>query len=177
MKARLPLVLAASTLASSLVILAGPALGQETGSTERAGEAGAVLIERADSWLGRFDVRELWGEGPLAAWMTWLVPALAILLGLALGRVSSWVLGALARRCEARGWSVQQQAFTGLVSPANVALFALGLAAAVANVEAFETSRLLLEPAECSVGVNGDARRRAAVGQLASRAGESMEQQ
>lgn len=139
MKARLALVLAASTLASSLMIATGPALGQQAGPTEDA--AGAVLVERADSWLRWFDVREFWGDGPLAAWMAWLVPAVAILLGLALGRISSWVLGALARRCAARGWSVQQQAFTGLVSPANVALFALGLAAAAANVEALEASR------------------------------------
>jgi LmbE family N-acetylglucosaminyl deacetylase len=42
--------------------------------------------------------------------------------------------------------------------------------------EAFETSRLLLEPADCSVCVNHHARRRAAVGQLGGRAGESMAQ-
>ncbi len=141
MKARLPLLLAALTLASSLVILAGPALGQETGSTQRAAAAGAVLFGPAGSWLAWFDLRAFWDEGPLAVWMAWLVPALAILLGLGLGRVSSRVLAAFARRCEARGWSVQRQAFTGLVSPANVALFALGLAAAAANVEAFEASR------------------------------------
>jgi len=141
MKARMALLLAAWTVASGLVMGAGPALGRETGSAEGAPAVGALVLQAADSWLRWFDARELWGEGPLAAWMAWLVPAAAILLGLGLGRVSSWVLGALARRCEARGWSVQKQAFTGLVSPANVALFALGLAAAVANVEALEESR------------------------------------
>jgi len=140
MKARMALMLAAWTVASGRVMAAGPAVGQESGSAE-GGAAGTLLIERADSWLRWFDTRPLWAESPLAAWMAWVVPAAAILLGLGLGRVSSWVLGALARRCEARGWSVQKQAFTGLVSPANVALFALGLAAAAANVEALDTSR------------------------------------
>ncbi len=143
MKARLPLLLAASTLACSLAFAGGPVLAQETGLTDPGGPA-----EPADSWLAWFDLPDFWEEARLPDWMDWLadwmallVPVLAILLGLGLGKVSSWVLGALSRRCEARGWSVQQQAFAGLMSPASVALFALGLAAAVANVEALEASR------------------------------------
>jgi len=43
--------------------------------------------------------------------------------------------------------------------------------------EAFETPRLLLQPPECSVCVNRPARRRATVGQLATRSRELTEQE
>jgi small-conductance mechanosensitive channel len=156
MKPRFTLVLVGLILGWSLLVAIGPAVAQVApfpGSPAEAKEAPSAqkgeswLETEAGSWLRFFDVRALWGEGHLAAWMAWLIPVLAILVGLGLGRISSLVLAALARRCEARGWSVQQQALSGLISPASVALFAVGLAVATANVQVFEASRLFWERA------------------------------
>jgi len=92
-----------------------------------------LVLALADNWgvLDIFDMRGLWGDGPLA---TWLVPLAAVGLALVAGRISAAVLGWLGRRCEARGWNVQKQLFVGLISPANLALFTLGVAVAVANL-------------------------------------------
>ncbi len=147
MRSRFALILVALTVACLLLVPVGSAPAQNAASSETAPglqqqpavEKGESALEaEVDSWLRFLDLQQLWGEGPLAGWMEWVVPILAVFLGLVAGRVSSAVLKSLARRCEARGWTVQEQLFTGLVSPASVALFAVGLAVAAANVHALE---------------------------------------
>ncbi|MFH1923319.1 MAG: mechanosensitive ion channel family protein, partial [Planctomycetota bacterium] len=132
MKSRSFAILIALTLASSLWMLAVPTVGRAA-PAEEGGVSEADADARAEAWrvLNTFDLRSFLGEGPLAVW---LVPLAAILLGLVAGRISAAVLGWLGKRCEARGWKVQQQVFAGLVSPANLVLFTLGLAVAVANL-------------------------------------------
>jgi MscS family membrane protein len=140
MRPRFRIALAAWIVVGGVALSASQVAGAE-------GEV-AVAVDRADappgageSWLDLVDFRAVWGHDVLSVWMARLLPAVAILLGLALGRLAAWQLGVLARRCERRGWTVQKQVLTGLVSPANVALFAAGLAVAVANIDALETSR------------------------------------
>jgi MscS family membrane protein len=142
MKRRCSVVLIAMMLACSLAVLARPAAGAEAGANEAtaAGEE-PPPGGGAESWLQLFDLGLPWGETPLPAWVKLLIPVLAIFLGLVLGRISSVVLNSLVGRCEGRGWSLQSQALRGLISPVNVALFALGLAVATANVEVLEGSR------------------------------------
>jgi MscS family membrane protein len=126
-------------------VCAGPVAAADGASAAPAASEAKRAVAEAESWLRLLDVRHLWGGGTLADWMAWIVPVAAILLGLVLGRIVSRVLASLARRFEARRWSVQAQVVHGLVSPASVALFALGLAAAVANVDVLVGSRWFWE--------------------------------
>lgn len=135
MRYRPVLSLTALTLAFALL---GPALAGEAPPSE--GDAReTVSTSPADGWgvLDMLDMRGLWGDGSLAMW---LVPLVAVGLGLLAGRISAVVFGWLGRRCEARAWTVQKQLFVGLVSPANLALFTLGVAVAVANLPIGETA-------------------------------------
>ena len=154
MRSRSALILVALTLGCQLLVPVGAALAQNEASRRPAvavqqgavAEKGESALEvKVDSWLRFLDFQELWRPGPLAGWMDWVVPILAVFFGLFAGKISSALLTSLAKRCEARGWSVQQEMFTGLVSPAGVALFAVGLAVATANVEVLEGSRRFWE--------------------------------
>ena len=140
MRYRLVLVLTVLTLAFGLL---APATAQDARPSEGAALE-TVSASPAETWrvLDIFDMRGLWGDGSLA---TWLVPLAAIVLGLVAGRISAAVLGWLSRRCEARGWTVQKQLFVGLVSPANLALFTLGVAVAVANLGISRTAEQFWE--------------------------------
>ena len=132
-KARSLAALIALTVGCSLPVLAAPAAAQQDAPATESAVSGKGAAPQAEAWrvLRTFDMGRLWGEASLAVW---LVPLGAIVLGLVAGRISAAVLGWLARRCEDRGWTVQKQVFVGLVSPANLALFTLGLTAAVANL-------------------------------------------
>jgi len=143
MKLRILLIAVALTLGCSLLVSAAPGAEQDVRSTESAASVGQSTPQDA-TWrvLQTFDMRELWAEGAMA---TWLVPLVAIALGLVAGRISGAVLGWLGRRCEARGWKVQEQVFVGLVSPASLALFTLGLTVGVANLPISSTAERFWE--------------------------------
>ena len=117
--------------------------GEQGGPSTEGAAPGQVseAAEGAEPWLEILDLREFWSQSELAAWLNWVVPMSAVLLGLLAGRISSVVLGALGRRCERRGWTAQQQLFVGLMSPASLALFTLGLTVAVASIEMSQTAR------------------------------------
>jgi len=122
MKPQFALILTVSMVAAALL----NALAAETAAaaeTAPRGEPAKVL--------DTLDLRGALGDGALAAWS---IPLGAIALGLLAGRVSAVVLAWLGRRCDRRGWSARKQVFLGLISPANLALFAVGLAVAVANL-------------------------------------------
>ncbi len=122
-------LLLALAFSSGFLQPAGAALGQE--AAEGAPEAADNAVRQGELILKAFEVRGLFGEGAFSAW---IVPGLAVLLGLVAGRVSAVVLGWLGRRCEDRGWTAQKQVFVGLINPAGLALFTLGLTVAVANL-------------------------------------------
>jgi MscS family membrane protein len=143
MRSRSALLLIALSLTCHLLVPVASAMAQDEASGETAAE-GATEAP-GDSWLKFLDFEYLLGRDVPGHWMEWIVPIAAVLLGLVAGWISKAVLRSLAKRCEGRGWTVQAQVFTGMVSPASVALFAVGLALAAANVEVLERSRLFWE--------------------------------
>ncbi|MHC4399639.1 MAG: mechanosensitive ion channel family protein [Planctomycetota bacterium] len=131
---------------TSLVLVASPPAFSAAAAEEEAPSIGATplspldtpVLDTTGSWLKIFDFRGAWGDRLLTQL---LIAGAAVFLGFLAGRVSALVLGRVAGRCKTRGWTVQEQVFSGLVSPASVALFALGLAVAAANVAIFDDFR------------------------------------
>jgi MscS family membrane protein len=64
----------------------------------------------------------------------WFELAAGILVGWIAGRLLAAVLRGLARRCQRRGWNVQQLVLSGLAGPASLAILTLGLAAGLSNL-------------------------------------------
>lgn len=59
--------------------------------------------------------------------LNWLVLILAVLSGVAIGRVICYILGRIAKSLDAKGWRLQAELFRGISSPLNLAAFAIGL--------------------------------------------------
>ena len=57
----------------------------------------------------------------------WLILLFSILAAIALGRVLTFALQRIATRLEKRGWRAYAEVFSGLCSPASLAVFALGM--------------------------------------------------
>jgi MscS family membrane protein len=65
----------------------------------------------------------------------WLILLFAILVAVAAGRVVSFVLQRIAGRLEKRGWHAYAEVFSGLCSPANLALFAMGMTVGLIDLQ------------------------------------------
>ena len=74
--------------------------------------------------MERLRLDTLWSENGLTAWATLLV---SIFVGLTAGRVTAWILGRVAQRCEARGWAGRAYAALALAGPASLAMLTIGL--------------------------------------------------
>jgi MscS family membrane protein len=83
------------------------------------------------SFIDELKIDELLRHNLLRNWMVLL---LAIVVAIAVGRISTFLLVRVARRLEARGWHSQAQVFAGLASPANLAIFTIGLCAGLVQI-------------------------------------------
>jgi len=69
------------------------------------------------------------------SWTNWLVLLVAIFIGLAAGKICVALLARLATRFHGRGWALWAHVVEDLLGPANLALFAVGLAVGLANLK------------------------------------------
>jgi MscS family membrane protein len=83
------------------------------------------------SFLDKLNLGEVWSNNDVSAWATLL---LAIFLGLLAGRILTWALGRVAKRCETRGWMGRAQLALDMVGPANLAMLTLGLNLGLADL-------------------------------------------
>jgi MscS family membrane protein len=84
------------------------------------------------AFLKKLQLSNLWSDNDLMAWLILLV---AIFAGIVAGRVSTWILGRIARRCEARGWAGRAQIVVGLIGPVSLALLTLALSLGVSKLK------------------------------------------
>jgi MscS family membrane protein len=109
--------------AGVLSVFLAPAARAQTTAPSKGASASSFLEDlRFDEFLAHNNLRQ------------WIVLLAAILIAIALGRAMAFVLQRLARRLEARSWNAQAQVFTGLASPANLGLLALGLSIGFAQL-------------------------------------------
>lgn len=117
------------TLGLGILLGLATARGQATTAVAATATATAASSEPASqpaqrSLSGLLDFPELVTREKLADWLFLLV---AIIVAIAIGRVLSYILQLTAKRLQARGWNAYAVVFSGLASPANLALFTIGL--------------------------------------------------
>ena len=83
------------------------------------------------SFLESLRLDTLWSQNDLKAWATLLI---SIFVGLTVGRVTAWILGRVAQRCEARGWAGRAHAALALAGPVSLALLTVGLTVGLADL-------------------------------------------
>src|SRR5258706_2298261 len=86
-----------------------------------------IAIDGLDSVLDR--VRETVRQTPWAGWIALLI---GIAAGLTLGKMAGAFLAKFCAKLEARGWHARALLLTGSAGPPSLAIFTLGLSAALA---------------------------------------------
>jgi MscS family membrane protein len=81
-------------------------------------------VENVTSLVGRLRLDTLLSKNDMTSWAVLLI---SIFVGLTAGRITSWILGRLAQRCEARGWVGRAHAALALAGPVNLAMLTIGL--------------------------------------------------
>ena len=146
MRTRFLLSVVIMVVAGWLVVSAASAAQQETPAEPGAPTAGAAPTEagtttpatepspdaaETPAGVEGFQFSDLWAGTTL---LGWLIPFLGLVVGLVAGRGVAFVLRWLGQRFEARGWTVRSEVLMALISPANLALLALGFALGLAAI-------------------------------------------
>ena len=133
------LILAIVLVGLTMPVLAIPAMGQDSSPGENVAAAEGMPSDDITAWQEVFDLRGFWSDDHPGIW---LIPVVALVLGLVAGRICALVLNWVGSRSSARGWTIWEQVFAGAVGPANLALLTMGLTVAVANVDLGQATRL-----------------------------------
>ena len=146
MRARLLLSVVITVVAGWLVVSAASAAQQEPPAEPGAPPAETAPTEAdtttpaaepspdaAETPFGTegFQFSDLWAGTTL---LRWLIPLLGVVVGFILGKVAGVALRWLGGRFEVRGWTLRSEVVTALISPANLALLALGFALGLAAI-------------------------------------------
>jgi MscS family membrane protein len=88
-------------------------------------------VRSVTSFVGSLRLDTLLSENDVTAWAVLLV---SIFLGVTAGRVTGWILGRVAQRCEVRGWTGRAHATLALAGPVSLAMLTVGLTVGLANL-------------------------------------------
>jgi len=114
----------AMLIGTVLAAVSSTAFGEDTPN-------GSKPSPSSSSWMEIIDFNQLLESNNLNHWLILLV---AIVLGITLGKVVSFVLERLTVRLNITGWSAYSHVFSGMIGPVTLASFTAGLGFGLAQI-------------------------------------------